>query len=157
MEKLLGGSRRNGTQTSRGRGGGHQKPAAAPPDVKVSGSRNSRSLHLELPSTPRGVPVCSGTQQGRRMRSGTAGDFSGVSGGNHSVAEFNILMVQRWNFYRLLAGVRSGVPAEGKVRLEMATSIHLHLSISIRVLGTRQQQVRDRHRDFPLFDLHVPP
>lgn len=28
---------------------------------------------------------------------GTAGDFSSVSWGNHFMAEFNILMVQRWN------------------------------------------------------------
>lgn len=78
------------------------------------------------------------------------------------MAEFNILMVQRWNIYMLLAGTRSGVSTEGKVRLEMSPSIHLYLSISIpiHVLGTQQQQGYDRHNGerlnerFPLFGLH---
>lgn len=33
----------------------------------------------------------------RMVWSGTAGDFWSVSWGNHFVAEFNILMIQRWN------------------------------------------------------------
>lgn len=98
------------------------------------------------------------------MGSRTAGDFSRVSRGNHFVAEFNILLVQRWNIYKLLAGMRSGAPPEGKVRLEMPPSIHLHRSISVHVLGSQQQRVRDRHNGdrlpprptpFPLFDQHV--